>query len=427
MKSPEDIEKLIVETRIKPRSEMCSKVLPDALKVQEELNVQNRAGVSFITWRTIMKNPITKLTAAAVIVVTILVGINQLVGSPGSVAWGEVVRNIEASPGFIFRLRQTYIREETGTIEVNMMVYGSAQYGVRQDGYNDEDVTVQIYALLSDGAMTAVDHRNRTYSRRALADDALAEIKNMDPKEAISEYLSDEYIKLGRKTIEGVEAEGIEIDREPSEAKANFQVDSCIIQLWVAVDTGLPVLIEVETVGKNGTLEVHTIQDNFQWDVELDASEFKPNIPEDYTKMDVEIDADGKGAITLDEDEVTDVEQTRRDLEEMKVLSQQGKKELLKVVETMTDSTLRLRTHLYKYELSDGRTMKMGEYAGGDFALDKAQWDELNSISKAGPGEYFGTHEETVEGRVFSFKRERYSLSDGTEVIESVGTPKEDR
>jgi len=136
---------------------------------------------------------------------------------------------------------------------------------------------------------------------------------------------------------------------------------------------------------------------------------------------------DGKGAITLDEDEVTDVEQTRRDLEEMKILSQQGKKELLKVIETMTDGTLRLRVHSYKYELSDGRTMDMGEYAGGDFALDKAQWDELNRVSKAGPGEDLGTYEETVEGRVFSFKRERYSLSDGTEVIESVGTPKEDQ
>ena len=427
MKSADEIKKFFKSAAIDTNPKMDEAVLNKVLIANEKTTNPKSAEILPNLRRIIMKNQITKVAAAAVIVVTILVGINQLVGSPGSVAWGEVVRNIEASPGFIFRLRQTYIREETGTIEVNMMVYGSAQHGVRQDGYNNEDVMVQIYAPLSDGAMTAVDHRNKTYSRRALADDALAEIKNMDPKEAISEYLSDEYIKLGRKTIEGVEAEGIEIDREPSEAKANFQVDSCIIQLWVAVDTGLPVLIEVETVGKNGTLEVHSVQDNFQWNVELDASEFEPDIPKDYTLMEVEIDADGKGAITLDEDEVTDVEQTRRDLEEMKVLSQQGKKELLKVVETMTDGTLRLRTHLYKYELSDGRTMKKGEYAGGDFALDKAQWDELNSISKAGPGEYFGTHEETVEGRVFSFKRERYSLSDGTEVIESVGTPKEDR
>ncbi|MCP4256569.1 MAG: hypothetical protein GY774_03470, partial [Planctomycetes bacterium] len=65
-----------------------------------------------------MKSRITKLAAAAVIVIAVMIGMNQLVGSAGSVAWGEVVRNIEASPGFVFRLRQTYNREETGTMEL---------------------------------------------------------------------------------------------------------------------------------------------------------------------------------------------------------------------------------------------------------------------------------------------------------------------
>lgn len=134
---------------------------------------------------------------------------------------------------------------------------------------------------------------------------------------------------------------------------------------------------------------------------------------------------DSESVVTLDDDEVTDVEQTRRDLEEIELLRQQDKRELLKVEETMTDGTLRLRVHSYRYELSDGRTIDMREGAGGDFALDKAQWDEWFRVTKAGPGEDLGTYEKTVEGRVFSFKRERYSLSDGTEVIRSVGTPKD--
>jgi hypothetical protein len=73
MKSLEDIEKLIVETRIKPRSEMRSKVLPNALKVQEELKVQNRAGVSLITWRFIMKSPVTRVAAVLFLMVGIAV------------------------------------------------------------------------------------------------------------------------------------------------------------------------------------------------------------------------------------------------------------------------------------------------------------------------------------------------------------------
>jgi len=130
---------------------------------------------------------------------------------------------------------------------------------------------------------------------------------------------------------------------------------------------------------------------------------------------------------TLDDDEVTDVEQARRYLEEMKILSEQGKKELLKVEETMTDGTLEMRVHVYRYELSDGRTIDQREGGPeGAYALSgKGLWEEWCQLRKAGHGEDLGTYEETVEGRVFSFKREKYFLSDGTEIIWSVGTPKD--
>jgi hypothetical protein len=134
----------------------------------------------------------------------------------------------------------------------------------------------------------------------------------------------------------------------------------------------------------------------------------------------------GEGFITVDKDEVTDVEQKRRDLEEMKSLSQQGKKKLLRVEETMMDGTVEMRMHEYRYELSDGRTndMREGVKWGGGFD-DKERWQEWRQLKEAGPGEDLGTYEEIVEGRAFSFKRERYVLSDGTEVVWSVGTPKD--
>ena len=83
MKSPKDIEKLIVETRIEPRTEMRGKVLPDALRTQEELNARNKASVSVGTWRIIMRSRITKYAAAAVVVIAVLVGIKLTGGSIG--------------------------------------------------------------------------------------------------------------------------------------------------------------------------------------------------------------------------------------------------------------------------------------------------------------------------------------------------------
>lgn len=131
--------------------------------------------------------------------------------------------------------------------------------------------------------------------------------------------------------------------------------------------------------------------------------------------------------VTLDPDEVTDVEQTRRDLEELEILRRENKRELLKVEETIVDGTLEMRVHVYKYTLSDGRTMDMREGAAGAYALGNARMEEYFRIRKAGSGENLGTYEETVEGGVFFFKRHRYYLSDGTEVLFAVGFPKDDQ
>ncbi len=139
----------------------------------------------------------------------------------------------------------------------------------------------------------------------------------------------------------------------------------------------------------------------------------------------------GEGFTMMDANGVTDVEQTRMDLEEMQGLSQQGKKELLLVKETVIGS-YRLKKHEYRYQLADGRTQDMGEPAADTPMYSQEQWEEFSpqlkefwGLRDAGPGEDLGTHEETVEGRVFSFKRERYVLGDGTEAIWSVGTPKD--
>ena len=476
MRPAENIKRLVKNARIIINPEIKKTALKELIDELEKPKTIRSAGTKPNMWRTIMKSPITKLAAAAVIVIAVLIGMNQLVGSAGSVAWGEVVRNIEASPGFVYRMKQTYNQQETGTIELNMMAYGSAQYGFRLDGYNDEEVTIQTYATLSDGAMTSVDHPNRTYYRTALADDALAEIENMEPKEAVREYLSAEYTKLGRRTIEGVEAEGIEIDRDPSEAKANFQVDSCVIQLWVAVDTGLPILVEVDTVGKDGTLEVHTVQDNFQWNVELDASEFEPDIPEDYTQMEVEIDADGgasfKTTVKYDSKEVVGAkvhkwrfrdkhpergyrllsedgqsatsipeswadspEHAVRVQEELDLQKQQGNRELVAVTEIEVNGQLDYRVLMYEHNLSDGQTVRISDFDPDDtsqWTVINERQEELSQLLRERrrqeeKGQELATTEERqVYGRVFTFKKRRFVLSDGTEVIHSIGRLKDD-
>jgi hypothetical protein len=55
--------------------------------------------------------------------------------------------------------------------------------------------------------------------------------------------------------------------------------------------------------------------------------------------------------------------------------------------------------------------------------LTAAEADEFHQLSAANKGETLGTYEEDVMGKPFKFTRVKYVLSDGTEVIQSVGKP----
>jgi hypothetical protein len=141
------------------------------------------------------------------------------------------------------------------------------------------------------------------------------------------------------------------------------------------------------------------------------------------------ISDDGQSIVTMDDAEVTDVEQARNDLQEMKLLSDQGKRELVRVIEIRANGHLERRLFSYKYRLSDGRTREMGEAAtenAGQWTLTDAQHKEMGQLKESGSGENLGTYEDQVMNRKFEFKQQRYVLSDGTEVIWSIGEPKND-
>jgi hypothetical protein len=79
----------------------------------------------------------------------------------------------------------------------------------------------------------------------------------------------------------------------------------------------------------------------------------------------------------------------------------------------------------YSFELSDGTvvTRSEGQLDASKRDLSGAQWQELNRLSAANKGETLETYEEDVTGKPFKFTRVKYVLSDGTEVIQSIGKP----
>jgi len=129
-------------------------------------------------------------------------------------------------------------------------------------------------------------------------------------------------------------------------------------------------------------------------------------------------------------DVTMDVEQKIKDLEEIDLLRQQDDRELLRVTEKEVNGKPQPRSFGFKYVLADGREETMGEgdpdTQDRERSLTKEQQEELLNLRLHGAGkeEYIGIEEKEVRGRVFVFKRQRYILSDGTEVVVSVGRPK---
>jgi hypothetical protein len=79
----------------------------------------------------------------------------------------------------------------------------------------------------------------------------------------------------------------------------------------------------------------------------------------------------------------------------------------------------------YSFKLSDGTvvTRSVGELDAAKRDVSVAQWQELNRLYTANKGETLETYEEDVRGKPFKFTRMKYMLSDGTEIIQSVGKP----
>ena len=100
MKSLEDIKKIVTRFNVKPRSEMRSKVLDEALEIQRSRKERSTSGT--YTLRMIMKSRITKFAAAAVIIIAVLIGINQFGGSIDgtSVVWASIAERFRSVPFF---------------------------------------------------------------------------------------------------------------------------------------------------------------------------------------------------------------------------------------------------------------------------------------------------------------------------------------
>ena len=224
-----------------------------------------------------MKNQIIKLSAAAVIIIAVLLSVHYSGGSVdiSSVAWGSVIERVEQIPTVIFDMTVEITISEDEKRVLPSKNYVAQGIGTRSDIYLDGKLNIMKFRLPIEKAAYEISLDRKEYHRFEMQDEQASD----DPRVWLEMILSGDYIELGRATINGIVVEGI------SAKRPDMVGEKGIMRLWVDVQTNLPVQVEVEMIGMaGGQMRQHRyIMDNFQWNAEIDASVFVPEIPEDYT------------------------------------------------------------------------------------------------------------------------------------------------
>jgi len=93
MRSAQNVKKLIKNAAIDSNSEVDEMVLRGLLEELDKSKSTDSAAAQPSIRRTIMKSRITKLTAAAVIIIAVFIGVDYLGGiHPSAIAWADVTR-----------------------------------------------------------------------------------------------------------------------------------------------------------------------------------------------------------------------------------------------------------------------------------------------------------------------------------------------
>ena len=297
MRPAENIEKLINRLRVEPRAEMSKRNLDDALAAHKKVigSVSSRPTI----WRTIMKSKVSKIAAAAIIIV--IIGLHQFNNSINgtSVVWADVAERLEKVSSYKAQARRvlTEVGQEEPFFQCDVLRYFSPDHGAVEESYVDGELVMLAYCSISEKSVLIVFPLNKVYCRFDFNEELLSLVEYINPANTdgiMKLFGSERCTRLGSREIDGVIAEGFEVkDVKVFSQVTRFllHLEAINIHLWVNEETLLPTRIEGEgffqglmTMFKNCRYKevVHSIE----YDVEIDESIFDPNIPDDYILID---------------------------------------------------------------------------------------------------------------------------------------------
>jgi len=216
--------------------------------------------------RTIMKSPLTKLAAAAVLVIAAITGVNSFLG--GTVTFAEVVEPILNARTVILDL--VIGRDESGPVMHEIVVGPRIRRTI-------SNLPNMIQVLDLDGArMLALDTQEKTASYIDIQGPLQERTKNYVEflRQVIIDLQKDPDIEeLGERLIDGHKAIGFSAKRPNEE-----------VTIWADPKTARPIRVELR-VG-----QMFVILKNFELNAPVDDSLVSMDVPPGYTMQDTKLD-----------------------------------------------------------------------------------------------------------------------------------------
>ncbi len=304
----------------------------------------------------IMQSKITKIAAAAVIIIAAIIGIYQFGGSidGASVAWADVVEQINNYTKY--KCRQRVVREK-GPEHPTMDVYHLNLSQRRQEVVNGD---IHIIDMRGEDAITV---ELKTSEKKAIVKNLIGFGSRKDPHiiAMVKKFDKESTERLGTKEVNGKTLQGF---RHSPNERSEFTV-------WVDPKTKLPVEIELKHL--KSPFGQTIFMDEFEFDFNLDESAFSTEIPDGY--------------------EVTTINQDYRKIESNVITSEQLRDSIghtvyaVKqldwinkhvIIQTPNPLGLRSRSYLSVFKADNGNTILLMQ--GDYYTLEIMVWMQKQEI-----------------------------------------------
>ncbi|MCP4261083.1 MAG: hypothetical protein GY774_26800 [Planctomycetes bacterium] len=269
MRPAEDIDKLVKKLRYKAGAETHDRILGNVMRVLDESERQKTGARARDIWRIIMRSPVTKIAAAAVIIVSV-VAVAHFLGVPTEgIVWADVVHPILTAQTVVFNVVSAEGENVPTTKVMNMGTQRFRGEVLSADGMTVQVIVIADYDTLQMLQLIPNQKTAILIDMKDLPEEPenfLEELRNI-----VTEIQNDPDVSvetLGEKEIDGRMAKGFRARNPDGE-----------ITVWIDSETSLPIRMEQQWG------QMQFVYTDFQFDVELDESLFSMEIPEDYTEL----------------------------------------------------------------------------------------------------------------------------------------------